>query len=1048
MNKFLRVFLIGLGLLVFSGALAARASGSEYVFDVRGGQSLVMLVPSRELAVRQGASLSGLGLPVYSARFLPDGDIAAIDIDFALWRIGPAGRAEWLPPGSANAPLFVSPDGTRLAYTKPADFEDGSTFPLTSGIAVLDLASGHERLLLEVPGLTLGLYGWLGDDLVIHVPAWDPATLQPAPTLTLARLPADGSGPPERLAELPRLDATSVYPQTSFDQRFISYESPAGVVVASLADAAYAEYAGRSEPLWTAEGLTTAEAGERQLLAWAEHDVSLQAAASGALPVPSAAALPAHDTELPESVAPQSATAILFYRPVAATVRVSAYFDLNRTIGIIEDWLGWVGSQWIPGRAYDQHLGTDYAAPERTPVYASATGTVDVVRIQCGNYYQGGPAGFGTYVRINHGLLSDGNFYRTLYGHLRCDGVHTVTGTVVSTLPHYLAEMGNTGTSTGPHVHLEVYRNGASIDPYFRRIISDNPSIRITGDLSGAVLNRFGQPASGALLKLGLGGYHRATIIGPDGQYRFTDVPGGSAGLTAVSGRRWGAVPATVLADQSVSAADIVLDRCLAGVTAADGCPATIFDAAAFVADITIPDGMTVTAGLPLTKTWRLRNTGTSTWGAGYQLVFVAGEKMPGAPAAIGVTPAAPGQTADLTYTMQAPAGPGTYRSYWRLRSPQGVYFGPTIWVDVRVISGAGGASAPAALSSPACAITGLPAQTASTSFPVQWSDNGSGATAYDVQFLESQRGIWRPWLGQVPAARKSADFNGQVGRFYHFRCRASAGEATGAWSEAVMAFVTQAAGSPDLHILSLSAEPGPGGGLLATLVVRNQGSAGTGNGFYADLYYDRQPAGPGDYAGSVHQWVSEPLAPGATVTLTAGLKQLSGTRNVTLYAQVDSTNVVAESNEGNNIAGGLSACIAAVDAFEDDDSPAAASLLPPGASQARNFGWPGDKDWMRLELQPNRFYLATTSGLAGGVDTRLTVYAPNATTVITANDDSGGTLASRVGFVTRFGAGPYYLLAENWNPAAGGCGASYSVSLADLGSGHTLFFPVIYRGP
>ncbi|HRI57933.1 MAG TPA: NBR1-Ig-like domain-containing protein, partial [Anaerolineae bacterium] len=48
-------------------------------------------------------------------------------------------------------------------------------------------------------------------------------------------------------------------------------------------------------------------------------------------------------------------------------------------------------------------------------------------------------------------------------------------------------------------------------------------------------------------------------------------------------------------------------------------------DDAAFVADVTIPDGTEVVAGTTFVKIWRLRNSGTSTWGPGYTLEHVDG---------------------------------------------------------------------------------------------------------------------------------------------------------------------------------------------------------------------------------------------------------------------------------------------------------------------------------------------------------------------------------------------------------------------------------------
>jgi hypothetical protein len=51
---------------------------------------------------------------------------------------------------------------------------------------------------------------------------------------------------------------------------------------------------------------------------------------------------------------------------------------------------------------------------------------------------------------------------------------------------------------------------------------------------------------------------------------------------------------------------------------------------ATFVADVTVPDGTIYKTGDVFTKTWRIRNAGTSTWTPGYALVFISGEKMGG----------------------------------------------------------------------------------------------------------------------------------------------------------------------------------------------------------------------------------------------------------------------------------------------------------------------------------------------------------------------------------------------------------------------------------
>lgn len=107
-------------------------------------------------------------------------------------------------------------------------------------------------------------------------------------------------------------------------------------------------------------------------------------------------------------------------------------------------------------------------------------------------------------------------------------------------------------------------------------------------------------------------------------------------------------------------------------------------DDAAFGSDLSLPDGSIVSPNQSLTKTWRLQNSGFTTWGSGYQLVFLRGDRM-GAPAFINVPSTAPGQNVDLSVTITAPSTPGIYKGYWRLRNPQGTYFGPEIWVSLEV---------------------------------------------------------------------------------------------------------------------------------------------------------------------------------------------------------------------------------------------------------------------------------------------------------------------------------------------------------------------------
>jgi Tol biopolymer transport system component len=139
--------------------------------------------------------------------------------------------------------------------------------------------------------------------------------------------------------------------------------------------------------------------------------------------------------------------------------------------------------------------------------------------------------------------------------------------------------------------------------------------------------------------------------------------------------------------------------------------PGPTTDSATFLSDITLPDGTVVSPGQTLVKTWRMRNTGSSTWGSGYQLVFVGGEQM-GAPGAVNAPTTAPGQDVDLSVNLTAPSSDGDHLGYWQLRNAQGTYFGPQIWVWITVYGGSPPSDDVITLSCVDCPTTLTPGQT------------------------------------------------------------------------------------------------------------------------------------------------------------------------------------------------------------------------------------------------------------------------------------------------------------------------------------------------
>ena len=96
------------------------------------------------------------------------------------------------------------------------------------------------------------------------------------------------------------------------------------------------------------------------------------------------------------------------------------------------------------------HAGIDFAAAGGTPIYAAASGYVQVAGWSTG--------GYGNYVIIYHGKMSDGNTYSTLYAHMR--SVATSAGKYVKQ-GELIGYVGTTGNSTGNHLHLEVWKGGS-----------------------------------------------------------------------------------------------------------------------------------------------------------------------------------------------------------------------------------------------------------------------------------------------------------------------------------------------------------------------------------------------------------------------------------------------------------------------------------------------------------------------------------------------------------------------------------------------------------
>jgi hypothetical protein len=129
-----------------------------------------------------------------------------------------------------------------------------------------------------------------------------------------------------------------------------------------------------------------------------------------------------------------------------------------------------------------------------------------------------------------------------------------------------------------------------------------------------------------------------------------------------------------------LAATDAVTDVVVDAVTDA----AALLDDARFVAESDrVKDKTAMAPGQRFTQQWQVRNTGATTWGPGYRLVWV--DRSLGAPPAVALPVTPPGGVATLTIEHVTPPEAGLVRSTWRLCNPQDQFFGEELWTEIAV---------------------------------------------------------------------------------------------------------------------------------------------------------------------------------------------------------------------------------------------------------------------------------------------------------------------------------------------------------------------------
>jgi murein DD-endopeptidase MepM/ murein hydrolase activator NlpD len=100
------------------------------------------------------------------------------------------------------------------------------------------------------------------------------------------------------------------------------------------------------------------------------------------------------------------------------------------------------------GRGYRMHEGQDLAGDYGSPIYSTADGVVT---------FAGWSSGYGRLIKIQHAFGIE-----TRYGHL--SQIRVEVGQKVSRGDR-IADMGNSGRSTGTHLHYEIRIGGSAINP-------------------------------------------------------------------------------------------------------------------------------------------------------------------------------------------------------------------------------------------------------------------------------------------------------------------------------------------------------------------------------------------------------------------------------------------------------------------------------------------------------------------------------------------------------------------------------------------------------
>ncbi len=109
-----------------------------------------------------------------------------------------------------------------------------------------------------------------------------------------------------------------------------------------------------------------------------------------------------------------------------------------------------------------------------------------------------------------------------------------------------------------------------------------------------------------------------------------------------------------------------------------------VCDQSGFVSDVTIPDGSSLPGGVRVTKTWKIKNTGTCTWSSSYSIGFYKGDTVTYTGMSLPYD-VEPGEIVEVSVAFTTPTAEGNYRTHFQLKNSSGKGFLGAFYVDYKI---------------------------------------------------------------------------------------------------------------------------------------------------------------------------------------------------------------------------------------------------------------------------------------------------------------------------------------------------------------------------